>query len=115
MTSFPVYFLQLGDQWQVVVPADKQDIGHTDFWEQTVSFIVAQHYGVPAKKLANLPYCQRRGRVVGNVVYYGERPDPELLRLVRDTVGKQELEFVHDEHEKRLREDVRAFRRLVGR
>ena len=118
MTSpiYPLYLLQLGADLRVVFPEDRQDIGHTDFWEQTVSHIVAKHYGIPQKSLTNLPYCQRRCRVVGNTVYYGERPDPELLRLLREAVGavgKDELVFCFDEHERRLREDVRQFKRLV--
>ncbi len=111
--TYPVYFLRLGDELRVV--SSQKDIGHTDFWEQTVSHIVAKHYGIPQPKLANLPYCQRRGRVVGNTVYYGERSAPELLCLLREAVGNDELVFCHDEHEKRLREDVRQFRRLVRR
>ena len=63
---FPVYFLRLGKDWQVVFPKDKPDIGHTDFWEETVSRIVADHYKIPRPKLVNLPYCQPRARIVGN-------------------------------------------------
>ena len=115
MTTFPVYLLQPGEDWQIVFPADEQDIGHTVFWEQTVSFIVAQHYGIPQKTLANLPYSQRRARIVGNTAYYGERPDAELLHLLREAVGNADLIFAFDEHERRLRQDVRLFRRLVKR
>ncbi len=111
--TYPVYFLQLGDELRIVF--SQEDIGHSDFWEQTVSYIVAQHYGIPQKRLANLPYCQRRGRIVGNTVYYGESPDPELLRRLREAVGNDELVFCHDDHERRLREDVWGFRRLVRR
>jgi hypothetical protein len=113
--TFPLYLLRLGQGWQIVFPANKEDIGHTDFWEQTASHLVARHFKIPQPKLANLPYSQRRARVVGDSVYYGERPDPELLPLLRAAVGNEELAFCFDEHEKRLREDVRQFRRLVGR
>jgi hypothetical protein len=112
-TAFPVYFLQLGDEWQVAIPDDREDIGHTDFWEQAVANTVAKHYGIPEKQLANLPYSQRRARIVGDKVFYGEKPDQELLRLLREAVGNDRLVFVHDDHEKRLREDVLAFRRLM--
>lgn len=113
--TFPAYFLRLNDQWRVVVPGDKEDIGHTDFWEQTVARIVADHYRVPEHRLVNLPYCQRRARIVGAKVYYGEKPDLKLLRALREAVGNDQLAFVHDDHEKRLQEDVRQFKKLVLR
>jgi hypothetical protein len=112
---FPVYFLQLGDEWQILLPEDRADLGHTDFWERTVSKVVGSHYGIPQSRLANLPYCMRRGRVVGNTVYYGEKPDPELLRALRKTLANAKLVFVHDDHERRLREDAVQFRKLVNR
>jgi hypothetical protein len=111
--TYPVYLLQLGDELRIVFPADKSDIGHTDFWEQTASHIVAQHYGIPQRKLVNLPYCQRRARIVGNTVYYGEQPDPALLGHIREAVGNDALVCCRDEHERRLKEDVRQLRRLV--
>lgn len=114
-TIFPVYLLKLEEQWRIVFPNDRADIGHMDYWEQTISHIVAQHYGIPQKKLANLPYCQRRARIVDNKVYYGEKPDAELLNLLRKAVGNDQLVFVYEDHEKRLREDVLEFRRLIGR
>jgi hypothetical protein len=113
MITFPVYILRLGDELRIVLPEDIRDIGHTDFWARTVSHIVARHFGIPQSKLANLPYCQRRARVVGDRVYYGGKPDPALLQLMRNALGNDELVFVFDDHEKRLREDVREFRRLV--
>jgi hypothetical protein len=116
MNSFPLYLLKLGDDWKVVFPEDRADIPHPDFWEQTVSHIVARHYRIPQKRLANLPYCQRRARVVGNKVYMGARcPDPKLVTLVRESLGNEGLTFAFDEHERRLREDVRQFKRLVRR
>lgn len=115
MTSFPLYLLKLGDNWQVVFPEDKADVGHTDFWEQTVSKLVAKHFNIPASRVANLPYCQRRARVVGDMVYYGGKPAPFLLRLIRQSLRNKKLVFVHDDHERRLREDVREFSRLVER
>lgn len=111
--SFPLYLLKLGDSWKIVFPDAKEDIGHSDFWEQVVSHIVARHSNLPQGKLVNLPYCQRRARIVGNRVFYGEKLDPLLLDLIREAVGNKDLTFYHDDHEKRLRHDVRAFRRLV--
>jgi hypothetical protein len=115
MDTFPVYLLRLDNAWQIVLPDNKADVGHVDFWEQTVSRIVANHYRIPPTGLANLAYCQRRARIVGTKIYYGEQPDAELLTAIRDRVGNDQLVFVHDDHEKRLKEDVRQFKRLVRR
>ena len=111
--SFPVYLLWIGAEWQIVFPEDKTDIGHTDFWEQKVSYIVAQHFHIPQKKLANLPYSQRRARIVGDKIYYGERHDPELLGVIRKAIGDEQLIFAYDDHEKRLRADMMEYRKLV--
>jgi hypothetical protein len=115
MASYPIYLLELGEEIRAVFPEDKQDIGHADFWEQTASLLVAEHYKVPQRELANMPYCQRRGRIVGSTFYCGEKDGPEVLRLVRQAVGMVDLVLCFDDHEKRLREDVRTFRRLVKR
>jgi hypothetical protein len=115
MDTFPIYLLRLGDEWTVVLPVAKAHIGHADFWEHTVSRMVAEHYQIPQFELLNLPYCQRRARVVGEKVFYGERPDLALLQIIRKILGNDNLVFCHDEHEKRLREVVREFRRLLRR
>jgi len=112
---FPVYLLRHGREWQVVFPEDRSDIGHTDFWEQTVSHIVAKQFRIPQPMLANMPYCERRARIVGDKVYYGGRPDPDLLAAIRNATGNEELVLCFDEHERRLREDVLELRRLVRR
>jgi hypothetical protein len=114
-TSFPIYFLLLGKRLRVVFPEGREDIGHCDFWEQTVASVVANFYRIPLPKLLNLPYCQRRARVYGANVYYGERPAPVLLRAARKALADDTLVFAYDDHEKRLRAEVLAFRRLVGR
>ena len=114
MNSYPLYFLQLDGVLRIVFPEDKPDINHSDYWEQTVSYLVAQHYCIPQRKLANLPYCQRRARVVGNKVYMGtHHPDPKLLIVLREVLGEDDLTFAYDYHEKRLREDVRQFKQLI--
>lgn len=115
MDTYPVYLLRLGKKWNVVFPENKEDIGHTDFWEKTVAHLVAKHFKIPQAKLTNLPYSQRRARIVGNTVYYGGRPEPDVLQAVRQTTGNDLLVFCFDEHERRLREDVLEFRRLVRR
>ncbi|MGA2031008.1 MAG: hypothetical protein ABSG68_02025 [Thermoguttaceae bacterium] len=115
MICFPIYLLELGDDLLVCYPADRRDIGHSEFWETTVSRLVAKHYKIPQRLLVNLPYCQRRARVVDNRVYYGEQPDAKLLSLLRTVLRNSKLVFVHDDHEKRLRHDVAEFKKLMDR
>ena len=115
MRTFPIYLLKLGDEIVVVHPEDRKDIGHSEFWETTASRLVAEHFGIPQRLLVNLPYCQHRARIVGNRIYYGENPEAKLLRLIRKTLGNSKLEFVYDDHEKRLRHDVVELRKLASR
>ena len=42
-TSFPIYILHLGPSIQIVFPENREDLGHPDFWEQTVCLLVARH------------------------------------------------------------------------
>jgi len=111
--SFPIYILDLGGTLQIVFPENREDLDHPDFWEQSVLQIVARHFGIPPRKLANLPYCQRRARVCGKIVYYGEKHDSDLLRLIRKALQEPDLVFGYDDHEKRIRQDVRLFKKLV--
>ena len=115
MQTFPIYLLELGDSLVICYPEDLADTDHSEFWETTASRLVADHYKIPQRLLANLPYCQRRARVVGNRVYYGEKPDAKLLRLIRKGLGNSKLVFVHDDHESRLEYDVSELRKLVDR
>ncbi len=115
ITTFPIYILRLGDETVIVEPQDRQDVGHTDFWEATVASMVARHFRIPVTKLLNLPYCQSRARVVDNKVYYGGKHDPDLLERIRAALHNADLQFAYDGHERRLPEDVRQFRRLVKR
>jgi hypothetical protein len=115
MRTFPIYLLELGDGLVLCYPEDRRDIDHSEFWETTASRQVAEHYKIPQRLLVNLPYCQRRARVAGNMVYYGETPDAKLLRLIRKALGNSKLVFVHDEHEQRLQHDVSEFRKLMDR
>lgn len=112
-SSYPIYLLQLGKKWKIVFPDGKVDIGHCDFWEQTVSFMVAEFFKVPQRKLLNLPYSQRRARICGNTVYYGEVFRLVLLAKIKKAVKNKELVFAHDEHEQRLAAEIRQFKRLV--
>lgn len=104
--SYPIYVLDLGgDDYAIVLPEDKVDIDHTDFWEATVARIVARHFHLPVEELLNLPYCQRRARINDKIVYYGERPTKKLLRQIEKAVGETGLEWGYDDHEKRLEYD----------
>ncbi len=40
--------------WKIVFPDTRADIHNADFWEQTVSQILAEHDRVPQKRLATL-------------------------------------------------------------
>jgi hypothetical protein len=113
--SFPIYLLREGADWHVILPEDRMDIGHVDWWEQTTSYLISRRYMIPRRKLTNLPYCVRRARIVGNVVYYGEYPDPALLEAIRQATGNPELTFCYDDHERRLKADVRELRKLIRR
>jgi len=94
--DFPLYILRLDGEWIVVFPKDRFDLGHTEFWAKVVAQIVAAHYQISVTKLANLPYCQRRARIVGDRVYYGEKQDRTLLQLIRKAVANRKLAFAFD-------------------
>jgi hypothetical protein len=113
--TFPIYILRLGRTAQIVFPENRADLDRPDFWEQTVCHVVARHFGIPPRRLANLPYCQRRARIVGDKVYYGETHDPQLLGLIRKALQNPNLSFVYDVHEQGLREDERLFRKAYRR
>ena len=115
MQTFPIYVLELGGDLVVCFPEDLADTDHSEFWEKTASRLVAKHYKIPQRLLLNIPYCQRRARVAGNRVYYGEQPDTKLLRLIRNALRNNKLAFVYDDHEKRLEHDASEFRKLLDR
>ena len=114
MRTFPIYLLEL-NAFVVCVPEGQEDIDHSVFWETIVSGVVAEHFKIPQRLLLNLPYCQRRARVAGKRIYYGETHELKLLRLIRKTLANKQLVFVHDDHEKRLEYDVSRFKQLVER
>ena len=113
--SYPIYILDLGAKDTIVFPEGKVDIDHSDFWEKTVARIVARYFHLPIEELLNLPYCQRRSRINGKKVYYGEKPLKKLLRLIEKAVGEKGLQFAYDDHEKRLNYDVQDFTSLCLR
>lgn len=113
--SYPIYILDLGDgEPTIVFPENKVDLDHSAFWEWEVAGIVARHFKLNPKDLENLPYCQRRARIAGQMVLYGEKQTKKLLRLIEKAVGEKGLLFVVDEHEQRLPFDVEAFAALLA-
>ncbi len=112
---YPIYLLDLGGDATILFPEGKADLDHCDFWEATVARIVARHFRLPLEELLNLPYCQRRARICGKVVYYGERTSQKLLRQIEKAVGETGLRFVHDDHEVRLEFDVLEYKALCLR
>ena len=110
--TYPIYILELSD-WKIIFPDNKEDLGHTEFWEREVAGIVASHFSIPKHRLLNLPYSQRRARIVNNTIYYGETPSTKLLHRIRKALDNNQLQFVYDNHEKRLSEDYFRFKRLI--
>jgi hypothetical protein len=107
MSQFPVYIL---DDDTILFP--NKNMNHVAFWEKEVCLLVADKFGISAKSIKNLPYCQRRGRVVGERFYCGE----ELKKTVFNKIKKQtgiELSLVPDEHEARLEYDLEKFKSLI--
>lgn len=104
--SFPIYIL---DDDTIIFT--KKDLNHVEFWEDEVCEILSQKTNIPKKRLINLPYCQRRARIVGEHLYFGEKISKVLLKKISKTVSV-DLKFVYDEHEKRLSYDVSKFKSL---
>lgn len=108
--SYPIYILDLGGtDYSIVFPEGKVDLDHSQFWEDTVVRLVARHFHLPLEELVNMPYCQRRARINGKIVYYGEKTTKRLLKLIEKAVGETGLRFAYDDHEKRLSLCVQAF------
>lgn len=104
--SFPIYILD--DQTIVYT---KRDQNHVDYWYHTVSKIVAEKHGIARRKLLNLPYCQKRARVVENRLYCGEKITKKTLRQIEKTIGIK-LILTHDEHETRCPLELAEFKAL---
>lgn len=102
--GFPVYILDDGAVLFVF-----EGMGHCEFWEREVAPEVARRFGVPLGGILNLPYCQRRGRVVGGLFYCGEKLSRLELRSVEKAVGMR-LRLVYDDHETRCVISVGQFR-----
>ena len=102
--GFPLYILD--DDTLIIVVSDTS---HCDFWESTVAAVVAEKHELPLPAILNLPYCQRRARIVGNRLYCGEEVSPALLRSIEAATGRT-LKLIYDEHETRCLISVAEFR-----
>jgi len=106
--GFPLYILD--DDTLVFVVAD---MSHGELWETSVAGFVASERAVPLFAILNLPYCQRRARIVGDRLYCGEHLSPTLLKSIEAATGR-ELRLAYDEHETRCPISVAEFKSLVA-
>ena len=104
--GFPIYIL---DDDSVLFL--KKDISHTKFWQKQVAAVVAKKFAVPLSEILNLPYCQRRARIVGNKLYCGERLSKKAIKKIEGSVGLK-LKHCHDDHEKRCEISLGQFKAL---
>jgi hypothetical protein len=99
--SYPIYIL---DDDSIVFT--KEDLNHVDFWNQKVAKNVSELYNIPVHRLLNIPYCQRRARIVGNNLFCGEELSVELVNKIKTVLNKKVLKVVYDQHETVLAYDV---------
>lgn len=106
--GFPVYIL---DDNSILYEVSSKT--HPEFWEATVAQVVSDKFHVSKSAIANLPYCQRRGRVVGSTFYCGEKIGKKLFNKISKAVGiRFTLRF--DEHETRCPLELAEFRGLIS-
>jgi len=117
MKTFPVYILEATEGLCLFIPKDRQDIGHTEFWETVVAPILAVRYSLNLKRLKNIPYCLKRARIVPkkSIAYFGEEADDRILEALRRETGLPQLRFVYDDHEQRLPYDVQVLGKLLSK
>lgn len=96
MSSFPIYILD-----NDTICISEIDIPHPEFWKKEI----AKKYSTPLAIAREIPYCQRRGRIVNDKLYCGERLNNKLLNKIRQMTN-QKLELIYDEHETRTEYDV---------
>jgi hypothetical protein len=99
--SYPIYIL---DDDTIVFT--KEDLNHVDFWNEQVAKRVSELYNIPVHRLLNIPYCQRRARIVGNNLFCGEELSVELVNKIKTVLNKKVLKVVYDQHETVLPYDV---------
>lgn len=106
--GFPIYIL---DDDTILYEVSSKT--HPEFWEATVAQAMATKFGLAKSDIINLPYCQRRGRVVGNTFYCGEKISKKLLIRISKAVGVK-LVARYDEHESRCSLELADLRGLVS-
>ena len=99
--SYPIYIL---DDDSIVFT--KKDINHVDFWNEQVAKKVSEMYNIPVHRLLNIPYCQRRARIVGNNLFCGEKLSVDLVNKIKTVLNKKVLKVVYDQHETILPYDL---------
>jgi len=105
--SYPIYIL---DDDTIVFT--KEDLNHVDFWNQKVAKKVSELYNIPVHRLLNIPYCQRRARIVGNILFCGEELSIDLINKIKTVLNKRVLKVVYDQHETVLPYDVMILNNL---
>ena len=105
--GYPVYIL---DDDEVVFT--QTDCGHVEYWEDHVSAVVASKFGVRRSQIVDMPYCQRRGRIVGNILYCGEKLPKKLVSKISKAVGCH-LRHIFDDHEIRCEISQATFKGLI--
>ena len=104
--GLPIYILD-----DETICLTKKNIDHTEFWQQEVASIVSFRYKVDLNEILNLPYCQRRARVVGNNFYCGDKVSKSTFKKIELLLNKK-LKFVYDEHETRCEISTAEFNGL---
>lgn len=104
--GFPIYILD--DDYILFI---KKDISHSKFWEKVVAKIVAERHQISVADIINIPYCQRRARIVDNKLYCGEKLSKKLINKIEKEVGLK-LVCIYDEHETRCKISVSEFKAL---
>ena len=99
--SYPIYIL---DDDSIVFT--KKDINHVVFWNEQVAKKVSEMYNIPVHRLLNIPYCQRRARIVGKKLFCGEELSIDLFNKIKTVLNKKVLKVVYDQHETVLKYDV---------
>ena len=104
--GFPVYILD-DDTITYIL----KDVTHVEYWFKVVSKIVAKKNKILRRKIINLPYCQKRARVVGNCFYCGEKITKKTFKKIEKTL-KRKLKYIYDEHETRCEINLEEFNLL---
>ena len=105
--GFPIYILDDDSVFFL-----KKDIGHVKFWEKVVSKILEKKYSISAKEIINLPYCQRRARIVGNILYCGEKLSKKIIRKIEKEVNIK-LIYKYEEHETRCKFEISKLKNII--